>query len=309
MTHKPICVIGSIVFDYVMGLPKFPGMGETVLGDRFATFIGGKGLNQAVQIYRLQTPLSFWGRVGDDHMGKEVIEVLDKQGFPTSGIHIAPGDQTAVGMIFVIPAGRNMIGGCPTANMNFKLEEIEDRMIDAIKGASLVSLQLEIPSNINEHILKIARKAGVPTILNAAPWRDLPDSFQSLVDYWVVNEIEAGQFFNCRIMNADDCEPMCCHPQIKDKSQVWIVTLGEKGAAVVDSMGVRGIPVNMVNAVDSTGAGDSFTGGFAVGIAEGKNHFEAAQFANQVAALSVERFGGMSGLPTRLEVNERFGRL
>ena len=304
---KPICVVGSIVYDFVMNLPRFPDIGETVLGDRFATFIGGKGLNQAMQIHRLGAPLSFWGRVGDDKLGMEVIEVLESQGFSTDGIRIIPGDQTATGMIYVVPGGRNMIGGIPTANMNFRVDEIDDNVGVAIRDASIVSLQLEIPDDVNEHVLRLARKAGVPTVLNAAPYHRLPDSFQELVDFWVVNEIEAGQFFNCRIMQAKDCEPMCCYPSITNGRQVWVVTLGERGAAVVDSLGVRDIPGIEVEAVDSTGAGDSFTGGFVVGLSEGMNPFEAAGFANKVAALSVTKLGGMSGLPTKAELVATFG--
>lgn len=305
--NNPICVIGSVVYDFVMRLPRFPGEGETVLDGSFATFIGGKGLNQAMQIHRLGANLSFWGRVGDDRLGSEVLEVLEKQNFDTSGIRIIPGDKTATGMIFVVPGGRNMIGGAPIANMNFTEDEVDDRLKKAIKHAKVVSLQNEIPTKVNEYILTLAKKAGARTILNAAPYRPNPDSFNELVDYWVVNEIEAGQFFECRISRYNDCEPMCCHPEVRSGKQVWVVTLGENGAALVDSMGIRDIPGIRVDAVDSTGAGDSFTGGFAVGIAEGLSPFDAACFANKVAALSVTRLGGMTGLPTRTALIERFG--
>jgi ribokinase len=302
-----VCVIGSIVYDFVMNLPRFPSVGETVLGHKFSTFIGGKGLNQAVQIHRLGVPVSFWGRVGKDRLGAEAIEVLQAQDFDTSGIRVVDGDQTAVGMIYVVPGGVNMIGGVPTANMNFTVDEFDSGMEKAVKSASIVSFQLEIPDSINERALILAKDAGVPTLLNAAPYRDLPDFYNDLVDYWVVNEIEAGQFFNCTIARSSDCEPMCCHPEIKNGKQTWIVTLGDRGAAVVDSLGVRDIPGIPVDAVDSTGAGDSFTGGFAVGISEGLSSVNAACFANMVAALSVTKLGGMTGLPTRLDLIEKFG--
>ena len=300
--HKPVCIVGSIVYDLVMSLPHLPGEGETVLGDKFSTFIGGKGLNQAMQIFRLDSPITFWGRAGDDKFGREVIEVLKAQGFPLDGIHIAPGDQTAVGMIYVAPDGRNMIGGVPTANMNFKLEEIGDDLREAIRDSSIVSVQLELPDDVNETVLKLARDAGVPTLLNAAPYHELPGSFIDLVDYWVVNEIEAGQFFDCDVLTADDCLPIAGHPQVLDESQVWVVTLGDRGAAVIDKNGISPVPGIEVDAVDSTGAGDSFTGGFAVGIAEGMTPVDAAGFANRVAVQSVTKLGGMSGLPTRSEL-------
>jgi ribokinase len=233
-THKPICVIGSIVYDLVMSLPYLPGEGETVLGPKFSTFIGGKGLNQAVQIFRLDAPLTFWGRVGDDKFGREVLDVLRDQDFPMDGIRTAPGDQTAVGMIYVAPDGRNMIGGVPTANMNFKMDEIDRRVRSAIKEASIVSIQLELPDDVNETVLKLAHEAGVPTILNAAPYHGLPSSFFDMVDFWVVNEIEAGQFFDCRIECADDCGPITGDTGIMDGKRIWVVTLGDRGAAVVD---------------------------------------------------------------------------
>jgi ribokinase len=299
---KPICVVGSIVYDFVMNLPRFPEPGETVLGNRFATFIGGKGLNQAMQIHRLGAPLTFWGRVGDDKLGCEVFEVLENQSFSTSGIRTIPGDQTATGMIYVVPGGMNMIGGIPTANMNFTVDEIDERTQKAIRDASIVSLQLEIPDEVNLRVLQLAKDAGVPTVLNAAPWHNIPVSIREMVDYWVVNEIEAGQFFDCRIVNYQDCEPMRAHPAISSGRQLWVVTLGERGAALVDSSGVSEIPGIPVEAVDSTGAGDSFTGGFVVGLAEGLSPLDAAYFANKVAALSVTKLGGMSGLPFRSEV-------
>ncbi len=307
-THKPICIVGSIVYDLVMNLPHLPKKGETVLGSKFSTFIGGKGLNQAMQVFRLDAPITFWGRIGDDRFGDETLEVLNAQGFPTDGIRVAPGDRTAVGMIYVAPGGINMIGGIPTANMNYRVHEIDENMRKAIRESSIVSIQLEIPDEVNETILKLAREAGVPTILNAAPYHSLPKSFQDLVDYWVVNEIEAGQFFGLSIENADDCHPIGKHPNVMDGSQVWVVTLGERGACVVDASGITSIPGMKVDAVDSTGAGDSFTGGFAVGIAEGMSPVEAAGFANMVAALSVTKLGGMTGLPKRSEVEVLAGR-
>jgi len=304
---KPICVIGSIVYDLVMQLDHLPKVGETVTGKGFAKFIGGKGLNQAMQIHRLGSPVTCWGRVGDDEYGKDVLSVLEREKFPTGGIRTIPGEHTAIGMIFVAPDGRNQIGGYHAANMNFSTDEIDAEIENAVRESSIVSVQLEIPIPTNAKALRLAREAGIPTILNAAPWRDLPDTYQSLVDYWLVNEIEAGQFFGCDIVTAGDCASLSDHPGIVNGSQVWVVTLGDRGAAVVDTDGVHEIPGIPVDAVDSTGAGDSFTGGFAVGIAEGMNPVDAAHFANRVAARSVTKLGGMTGLPSRNEIMDTVG--
>jgi len=300
--RKPVCVIGSIVYDLVMTVDHLPSVGETVPASNFNTFIGGKGLNQAVQIQRLGYPMSFWGRIGDDSYAQEVTTVLEEQDFPTNGIRTIPGDHTAMGMIFVGPDGRNLIGGFRAANMNFTVDEIDAPIIDAINNSSIVSLQLETPTDVVEKSLSLARDAGVPTLLNAAPWRELPRFFDDLVAYWCVNEIESGQFFNCEIKTPDDCRPMLDHPYIRNGKQTWIVTLADRGAAVVDSDGIHPVPGIPVNAVDSTGAGDSFTGAFAVGISEGLSPVDAAFFANRVAARSVTKLGGMTGLPTRSEL-------
>jgi ribokinase len=302
--HKPISVIGSIVYDLVMELEHLPATGETVPGTSFSTFIGGKGLNQAVQIHRLGYPVIFRGRIGDDSYGQAVIDELERQRFPYDGINRVPGEHTAVGMIFVGPDGRNLIGGYRAANMNFGTDEVDDEMEREIRNSSILSVQLEIPDDVIEKALRIAVDAGVKTILNAAPWRALPDSFEELVDYWVVNEVEAGQFFDCGITNANDCFPITLHQPVIDRRQVWVVTLGDRGAAVVDSDGVHPVDGIVVDAVDSTGAGDSFTGGFAVGIAEGMNPVDAAIFANRVASISVTKLGGMTGLPLRSELEE-----
>jgi ribokinase len=164
-------------------------------------------------------------------------------------------------------------------------------------------VQLEIPDEVNEVALALAKENGVTTILNAAPWRSLPASYDDLVDYWVVNEVEAGQFFDCSIADAADCAPLAWHKRIADGSHVWVVTLGNRGAAVVDSTGVHPVAGIDVDAVDSTGAGDSFTGAFAAGLAEGISPLDAARFANRVAAISVTKLGGMTGLPKRSELS------
>jgi ribokinase len=299
---KPICVIGSIVYDLVMPLEHLPSVGETVPGAGFNTFIGGKGLNQAIQIQRLNHPIKFFGRIGEDKYGTEVIEELERQNFPTEGIRVVPGEHTAIGMIFVAPDGRNMIGGYRAANINFPLTEVDEAIRSAIQESSIVSLQLETPDDVVIECLTIAKEAGVTTILNAAPFRALPSNFQDLVDYWSVNEIEAGQFFGCDIKTAEDCLPITEHKPVIQGLQVWVVTLGSHGAAVIDSNGMYPVPGIKVNAVDSTGAGDSFTGGFGVGIAEGMNPREASEFANRVASQSVTKMGGISGLPTRSEI-------
>lgn len=300
--HKPICVIGSIVYDLVMPLEHLPKVGETVPGTGFNTFIGGKGLNQAIQIHRLEHPLTFFGRVGDDKYGEEVFNEMERQGFPTENIRKIPGEHTAMGMIFVAPDGRNMIGGFRAANINFPLNEVDEPVREAIENSVIVSLQLETPDDVVLECLRIGKKAGVKTILNAAPYRELPDEFQVLVDFWSVNEIEAGQFFGCEIQTAEDCGPVAKHERVLDGSQVWVVTLGSKGAAVIDANGIFEVPGIKVDAVDSTGAGDSFTGGFAVGIAEGMSPRRAAEFANAVASRSVTKMGGINGLPRRSEL-------
>jgi ribokinase len=306
---KPITVIGSIVYDLVMPLVHLPVIGETVPGTGFNTFIGGKGLNQAIQIHRLEYPLNFFGRVGDDKYGTEVFEEMSRQEFPTEGIRRIPGEHTAMGMIFVAPDGRNMIGGYRAANINFPISEVDEPIRKAIAESSIVSLQLETPDDVVLECLKVAKKAGVTTILNAAPCRELPDEFQKLVDFWVVNEIEAGQFFECNIVNASDCCPIEKDEKVKAGSEVWVVTLGSKGAAVIDLNGIYEVPGIKVDAVDSTGAGDSFTGGFAVGLAEGLSPRQAADFANVVASQSVTKLGGITGLPRRSELGSCAGNV
>ncbi|HEX9744152.1 MAG TPA: ribokinase [bacterium] len=300
--QKPIVVIGSIVYDLVMQVEHLPTVGETVPGTDFKTFIGGKGLNQAMQIKRLGAPFKFYGRVGNDQFGTDVIEYLQKEEFPTGGINIVDGETTAVGMIYVSPGGKNMIGGYPPANMNWSVDQITDEMWDSIANASIVSLQLETPIPFNAAIAKHARLNGVTTLLNAAPWKHTPGRLAHRCDYWVVNEIEAGQFFFTKITNWQDCSKMAGCPYIVNGNRTWVVTLGDKGACVVDKTGLTPIEGLKVDGVDSTGAGDSFTGAFAVGLYEGMSSVEAAEFANRVAAKSVTKLGGMTGLPYRDEI-------
>lgn len=317
MLPPVVCVVGSLNMDLVVRAPRLPAPGETLLGGSYKTFPGGKGANQAVAAARMGGSVSMVGRVGDDAHGEKLRAVLTENGIGLEHLLTTPGHPTGLGMITVADGGENTIVVASGANALVTVEDVQ-AAASAITSASVLLLQLEIPLAANIEAAKIARAAGVPVILNAAPARQMPREFIALVDVLLVNRSEAatltGQDLGTEpgrlLLRAGEIGPVTV-----------ILTLGAQGAIVSHRGRQRRIPTLQVTAVDAVGAGDAFSGAIAVcwpgvvAAAKAKSSEEsvlvekALLTASVAGALAATKPGAIPGLPMRAEVEAQLPKL
>jgi ribokinase len=301
MTQIRIVVVGSSNTDLVVRAPRLPMPGETVLGGAFLRAHGGKGANQAVAAARLGAQVTFVARLGCDSFGDEAVAHFAAEGLDTRYVVRDPDVHSGVALIGVDEGrGENSIIVAPGANMRLSVQDIKAAE-EAIRSASVVVCQLEVPLETVAAALSIARAAGVRTILNPAPAQPLPDELLRLATVLTPNEGEAA------LLAGDPGLAPAEDARILRKRGVAnvLVTLGSEGALLVNEEGETHIPGRKVtNVVDTTAAGDCFTGALAVAIGEGRSLEQAAQFAGTAAAISVTRSGAQPSLPTRAEVEE-----
>ncbi|BES66621.1 ribokinase [Gottschalkiaceae bacterium SANA] len=295
-----ICVVGSLNMDLVARGQRIPVVGETVLGESFNQVPGGKGANQAAAMGRLQGHVAMVGKVGQDAFGQALIQALKDAKVDTQGVTKAP-TSTGIALITVQADGDNAIVVVPGANAELKPADI-DAAKSVIEESEIVITQLESPLDTVTYALKLAKEQGKVTILNPAPAVPLADELIQNVDYLTPNETELAILSGMPTESQDELQAAAKAMMAKGV-KVLIVTLGSKGCLVIDENGSRQFPAFKVKAVDTTAAGDSFNGGVAVALAEGKSLEEAIEFATKVGALTVQKAGAQSSLPTRQEVD------
>jgi ribokinase len=292
MKKEKITVIGSINMDLVTSTSQIPKVGETVLGNSFHTIPGGKGANQAVAAARLGADVTMIGCVGDDSFGNTLLEHLKYEGIDTDRIEISTTKSTGIATITLSDSDNSIIV-VPGAN-SLVTSEIVNKNEDIIASSSLLLLQLEIPLESVIRAAELAKKHNVKIILNPAPIQKLPKELLDFVDYLIPNEYE--QEFLFASFNGTEQELA----KLKEKC---IVTKGSNGVVIYNPKELK-ISSFKVEAVDTTGAGDSFNGALAVALCEGFDLLDACKFANAVGAISVTKLGAQSGMPTRNEVKE-----
>ncbi|WP_309084297.1 ribokinase [Chelativorans sp.] len=298
---KPIVILGVFVADTAYRAQRPPRMGETVLGSGFKLGPGGKGSNQAVAAARLGCEVSFITRLGRDPFAEMALKTWREAGVVPAVIE-TPESYTGAAYIFVEEGtGNNAIIVCPGAAMLLSAEDI-DAKADLIRSAGVFVTQLEQPIEAALSALRIAREARVTTILNPAPAAELPAEIFALCDYATPNETEAEQLTGIRVVSKADAERAAA--ALLDKGVgAAVITLGEKGALLHDGRQARHVPAfNAGPVVETTGAGDAFNGGFAVGLASGRSPEEAVRFGCAVAAISVTRPGTAPSMPSLAEV-------
>ncbi|MDR7435972.1 MAG: ribokinase, partial [Armatimonadota bacterium] len=275
-----IVVVGSLNMDLVIKTPRIPAVGETVLGEEFHTYPGGKGANQAVASARLGAEVFMVGRVGKDTFGRELLQSVASKGVDTRFVLEDPVHATGVAFIAVDGSGNNAIVVAPGANMHVSPADV-DQAEEVMKDARALILQLEIPIETVLYTAQIAKNHGVPVILDPAPAAPLPARMYELVDVLVPNEHEAEVLTGIPIHGPEEARDAARILQERGVPVV-IVKLGPSGALLMGPSGVHHVPGVPVQAVDTTAAGDAFAGGFAVALAEGKDLLEATRFANYV---------------------------
>lgn len=286
---RKIIVIGSMSIDLVVSSSKRPEKGETILGDNFFTTPGGKGANQAVAAARLGEQVYLVGRIGDDDFGKEIYENLKDNNVLVDGVE--PVTQMPSGTAHITIADQdNSIIVVPSANNEVTIEYVK-KHLEQLDSGDIVLLQQEIPSETVAFAIEYCDRNGMISILNPAPYREVSDQVIESATYITPNETESNAMFKGNMEDALQAYP-----------KKLIVTMGDKGAIYHD--GNRKVTVDGYKreVKDTTGAGDTFNGAFAVGLQKEYDIEKAIAFANLAASHSVTGMGAQGGMPTLLDL-------
>jgi len=296
---KKICVIGSLNMDLVVNVDEMPKKGQTLIGENFKEVPGGKGANQAVAIAKLGGDVSMIGKVGNDGFGQTLINALKADNVKTDYIQIE-NCSSGVAMITVDKNAENSIVVAPGANFRVLREDI-DKCIDSIKQSDIVVVQLETPLDTIKYALQESKQLDKYTILNPAPAVKLEEDIIKNVDLLTPNETELEILSGVKIENEEDIIK-AAQVMIQKGVKQLIVTLGSKGSLYIDKDNVKFKESYKVVAIDTTAAGDSYTGALSVALSQDKDIQEAMDFASKVGALCVMKEGAQTSLPTIQDV-------
>jgi ribokinase len=299
---KKVVVVGSINVDLTIKTRRLPRPGETILGGTFTKGPGGKGANQAIAAVHAGADVSFIARVGTDSYGQDSVKHLSAECIGTRHIIHDEDVPTGVALILVDDDGENSIVVASGANARLCPLDIE-RVKDEIGSAEVLLVQLEAPLEAVQHAIHIAGKSDSLVIVNPAPAQHLNRSWFHDVDVITPNKIEAEMLAGMRI--TDDASLAAAARQIRDfRIPVVIITLGQRGVLLATKDGMRLIPAYRVKAIDSTGAGDVFSGSLAAFLADGMLIEEAVRLAIASASISVTRMGAQMSAPFRAEIED-----
>lgn len=300
-----IVVIGSINMDIVSIMDRLPKPGETVFGKELQYIPGGKGANQAVAACRLGGKVEMIGRVGSDEFGQALRNFLKGEGIGIKKVNYTKGTPTGTAMVWINGSSQNSI--VVMSGSNGKVTE-RDAIDLGLKEDDIVVSQFEIPNDTIFAAFKEAKSKGARTVLNLAPAVNCPSELLALADYMILNEHEAAFFSGSELAGDLDTVKRYAKKLQTRADQAVIITMGAEGAFCgrgAEEVRVEGVKVN---AVDTTAAGDCFTGAFAVALSEHKSLTDSLGFANRAAAISVQRIGASSSLPTRKEMDVAIGK-
>jgi len=298
---KPIVVVGSTSLDFVAGASRIPVVGETIIGNTFNTFYGGKGANQAVAAAKLGYPTAMIARVGDDAFGPQLQNALKTAGVDAENVLQAAGP-SGVALIMTGAKGENSIVVVPGANGKLSPQELQKHE-QILKNAGIFLAQLEIPLETVEYLAEFAGKNGIPLMLDPAPARELPASLLQHVSWITPNESETLTLLRSSEKElAEDRVHQAAEELLSRGVRNVVLKLGGRGCLVAHGGKMEFVPAYKVAAVDTTAAGDAFNGAFGVGLMRGQSPHDAAAFACAVAGISVTRHGAQPSMPTSAEV-------
>jgi ribokinase len=306
---KKIVVVGSINLDLVASVSRMPGNGETLMGEGFATYPGGKGANQAVAASRLGAEVAMVGHLGNDLFAERLRQGLNEAGVNTE--HVREVDApSGCAMILVIPQGGNSIVVIPGANSSLRPEHLEEH-VELLRSAGVILAQLEIPLETVERLGRMAAQLHIPFVLDPAPAQVLSAGLLQTVTWLTPNESETRSILKdldhpiSDDTIDDDALPIVASRILATGVRNIILKLGARGIYLAgEDVPTSLIPTYRVQAVDTTAAGDAFNGGFAYALTQGMEPLDAARFGCAVAAVSVTRVGAQPSMPTLSEVEE-----
>jgi len=294
MSAPVIAVVGSAMMDLTAYADLLPEAGQTLAGQLFTTGFGGKGANQAVMAALCGADVHFVGKLGKDVFGDAIADNFEKVGINADFVDRSD-TPNGVAHIWVDGHGENRIIIIPGANHEIEINRAVDA-INIIPGLQIVVAQCEIKQEVTLAAFKAAKARGCTTILNPAPFQEISAALLELCDWIIPNETEFREL----------------HGELPTSDEILksfrpgknsIVTLGSKGAVYISADGqIHHATAPKVTAVDTTGAGDSFVGSFAFGLASGKDPIEAMKLGIAIASLSVTRKGAQASYPNQTEI-------
>jgi ribokinase len=305
MPENWVTIMGSFVADVTFRTHRIPAWGETLMGQSFKLGPGGKGSNQAVAAARAGGHVSFISKLGPDPFGDIARTLYQSEGIDTRFLFRTGSPTGAAAIIVDAHKGENAIIVVPGAC--FEVTEAEvDQARELIAATSVFVAQLELPLAVVEHGLALAHSLGAATILNPAPAAPLPDSIYAHVDYITPNETETAALTGIPVTTFADAE-IAADALLARGVRNAVITMGAQGAFVKNDGVKAHVPaVDAGPAVETTGAGDAFNGGFAVALSEGMDLVAAARFGCITAGISITRPGTANSMPTRAEIDALF---
>jgi ribokinase len=297
---KSILVIGSSNTDMVIKAEKFPLPGETILGGKFFMFPGGKGANQAVAAARLGGTVTFITKIGNDIFGQQALQQFKREGIRCEHVISDPDNPSGIALITVDAKGENTIVVAQGSNGTLTRDDLE-KAKEEIFVSHIILMQLEIPIATVLFAAQTAAQHGRKVILNPAPPTILPPEIYKSIFLITPNKSEASALSGIEISDDTSIKKAAAKIRAMGVPNV-IVTLGSRGAYLLNDQEDIFIDAPKVNAVDSTAAGDVFNGALAVAIAEENDLTSAVKFANKAAALSVTKMGAQTSAPYRNEI-------
>jgi ribokinase len=299
--QKPIVVVGSINLDLVVGADRIPQVGETIIGNTFSTFYGGKGANQAVAAAKLGYSVSMVGNVGSDAFGTQLRNGLAEACVDTTYVNAVEG-ASGLALITTGRRGENNIVVVPGANGHLTPELLE-KAAPLLERAGFFLAQLEIPLETVDYLAQFAERHNIPLMLDPAPARELSGKLLRRVSWITPNETETQELLKTDIEDRDQDYYAAADRLLACGVTNVLLKLGSRGCVIAQgNLPKEHVPAFPVSAVDTTAAGDAFNAGFAVGLMRGLTVARCAIFASAVAAISVTRPGAQPSMPTGHEV-------
>ena len=298
--HISVVVLGGINMDLVTVSPRFPDVGETVVGTRFLTYPGGKGANQAVAAARMGASTLMVGKVGDDIFGPQLTGALAAGGVDVSGVAVEPGVSSGLAVINIDASSQNRI--IQILGANETCGEVEkQRVIQALRKASVLLLQLEVSVDLSLTVAQEAFARGTTVVLDPGPVRPLPKEFYSCCHVITPNETEAQALVGFPVTDQSSAA-RAARILLERGVPIAVIKLGAQGAYYATKEIAEHIPALPVEAVDSVAAGDAFNGALAASLAEGEELASAMRKAGAAGALAVTKFGAQDSMPAKEDV-------
>ncbi len=299
MADGCVAIIGSLNVDLVTRANRLPGPGETVVGEDFETVPGGKGANQALAAARGGARTLMFGAVGSDHYARIATELLGQAGVDLSGIRSVDGP-TGIAQIAVDQHGENTIIVVAGANGQVQPEDAA-AAVAGLSARDVVLMQMEIPAAVNREAMVRAREAGIATVFNTAPYTDEVPALAALADFVICNETEFDLLAAAQGLSGN--REASAQEMARKNGQMILVTLGRAGAFTASGEETISVPTLSVDSVDSVGAGDTFCGYLAAGLAAGLDVARASRRACVAAALACTAPGAQTGIPKHSAVD------